>query len=163
MKKGYVSGREGIRWDTWFRWRQIRPHYMNRFHILPANRYFNIYLHRYVGPDDLRFGLHDHPWHSFSIVLKGLLFEMKPMGRPEDVSLGKAALGVDIEFLTAGCFKYRKTTNSHAITQVTKNTWTLFITGPVKRKWGFWTPVGWVDADTVRDPEGKAKDEKYLW
>ena len=41
----------------------IGKNYLSRWHIIPRNRYFNIYLHKFVGSDDDR-ALHDHPWRS---------------------------------------------------------------------------------------------------
>ena len=46
-----------------------RP-YLTRWHVLPRNKWFNIYLHRFIHGDDDR-ALHDHPWHSASLILDG--------------------------------------------------------------------------------------------
>jgi hypothetical protein len=35
--------------------------YMLRWWIIPRNKFFNIYLHRFLRSDDDR-ALHDHPW-----------------------------------------------------------------------------------------------------
>ena len=52
----------------------IGEDYLSRWHIIPRNRFFNIYLHRFTGSDDDR-ALHCHPWASVSIKLRGVLFE----------------------------------------------------------------------------------------
>lgn len=44
--------------------------YLKRWHLLPRNRWFNIYLHHFVHGDDDR-ALHDHPWASASLLLEG--------------------------------------------------------------------------------------------
>lgn len=44
--------------------------YMERWWLIPRNRFFNIYLHRFWRSDDDR-ALHDHPWVNLSILLKG--------------------------------------------------------------------------------------------
>ena len=54
--------------------RVINSSYLHRWHILPRNRWCNIYLHRFVGDDDDR-ALHDHPWWSVSFLLKGAMLE----------------------------------------------------------------------------------------
>lgn len=46
-----------------------RP-YLTRWHIIPRNRWFNLYLHKFVHGDDDR-ALHDHPWVSASLLLEG--------------------------------------------------------------------------------------------
>lgn len=44
--------------------------YLWRWHIIPRNRWFNIYLHKFAHGDDDR-ALHDHPWPSASLILDG--------------------------------------------------------------------------------------------
>lgn len=44
-----------------------RP-YLTRWHIIPRNRFFNLYLHYFVHGDDDR-AKHDHPWRSWSLIL----------------------------------------------------------------------------------------------
>ena len=46
-----------------------RP-YLTRWHMIPRNPWFNIYLHFFVHGDDDR-ALHDHPWRSWSLLLDG--------------------------------------------------------------------------------------------
>lgn len=50
-----------------------RP-YLTRWHIIPRNRWFNLYLHKFVHGDDDR-ALHDHPWASASLILDGRYIE----------------------------------------------------------------------------------------
>lgn len=44
--------------------------YLKRWHMIPRNPWFNIYLHYFVHGDDDR-ALHDHPWASASLLLEG--------------------------------------------------------------------------------------------
>lgn len=44
--------------------------YLKRWHLLPRNTWFNVYLHYFVHGDDDR-ALHDHPWQSASLLLEG--------------------------------------------------------------------------------------------
>lgn len=44
--------------------------YLVRWHMIPRNRFFNVYLHFFVHGDDDR-ALHDHPWRSWSLLLDG--------------------------------------------------------------------------------------------
>lgn len=50
-----------------------RP-YLTRWHLIPRNRWFNLYLHKFVHGDDER-ALHDHPWPSASLILGGRYIE----------------------------------------------------------------------------------------
>ena len=50
-----------------------RP-YLTRWHLIPRNRWFNLYLHKFVHGDDER-ALHDHPWPSASLILEGRYIE----------------------------------------------------------------------------------------
>src|SRR5580692_360411 len=53
--------------------------YLLRWHVIPRNRFFNIYLHKFLRDDDDR-ALHDHPLGSCSIILKGGYWEHQPDG-----------------------------------------------------------------------------------
>jgi hypothetical protein len=108
--------------------------YLRRWWILPRNRFFNIYLHNILRDDDDS-ALHDHPWHNVSIVLSGGYWEYTPS---------------DMCWRAAGSITFRKATQAHRLalkwddsTPHGKPTWTLFITGPVIREWGFHCPKGW--------------------
>lgn len=50
-----------------------RP-YLCRWYLMPRNRWLNIYLHQFWRDDDDR-ALHDHPWPSLSLLLRGFLVE----------------------------------------------------------------------------------------
>jgi hypothetical protein len=102
--------------------------YLRRWWIIPRNRWFNIYLHNIIRDDDDR-ALHDHPWINCSIVLKGALCEITPKG-------AKIRIPGDVVF--------RRAVKSHRLEVVEAPVWTLFITGPVIRTWGFHCPKGWV-------------------
>lgn len=129
--------------------------YLHRWHLIPRNRFFNIYLHKFVGNDDAR-ALHDHPWWSFSIRLKGKLREHY---RPMDNQIWWVQRSRMAPRL---CF--RSPTFAHRLELIDKKpAWTLFITGPVIRLWGFhcgnkWKP--WFEM-TTRDgkPIGGCDDQ----
>jgi hypothetical protein len=101
--------------------------YMLRWHAIPRNRFFNIYLHQFLRSDDDR-ALHDHPWVSCSVLLEGAYIEITPAG----------------EFLRVqGDFAIRRATASHRIELRHGSCMTMFITGPRVRQWGFHCPKGW--------------------
>ena len=100
--------------------------YLLRWWFIPRNKYFNIYIHHILKDDDDR-ALHDHPWFNCSIVVKGVLQETMPSR--------KRILRRFIPYL-------RKPTAAHSL-QVKSPVWTIFITGPRVREWGFLCPKGW--------------------
>ena len=108
--------------------------YLYRWWVLPRNRFFNVYLHHFVGSDEDK-ALHDHPWVNLSIVLSGRYYE-------ETIGAGGITYS---EELKEGGIKFRWPRQAHRV-QLPDNEacWTLFITGPVVRTWGFHCAKGWV-------------------
>jgi hypothetical protein len=111
-----------------------RP-YLCRWYILPRNRWCNAYLHQFWRSDDDR-ALHDHPWWSLSLCLSGSMVEHTI-----------AAGGVHHRrFIAAGGWRLRSARLAHRL-ELDENAgpvWTLFLTGPRLRQWGFHCPQGWV-------------------
>lgn len=133
----------------------IKPHriigenYLHRWHLIPRNRWFNVYLHKFLGSDDGR-ALHDHPWASVSILLKGWLIEVLPRAH------GQMQWRKIRRFLPV----FRKSTHAHRLVVVDEQdpAWTLFITGPVVRAWGFHCPSGWVHHNEFPDDTSRGCD-----
>jgi hypothetical protein len=95
-----------------------------------------IYLHNFLRSDDDR-ALHDHPWANVSILLRGAYTEHTI-----------AAGGVHRrEVLSAGALRVRWTGRiAHRVELHDGPSWSLFITGPRYRSWGFHCPEqGWID------------------
>ena len=113
--------------------------YMHRWYVIPRNRWLNVYLHHVVRDDDDR-ACHDHPWQSLSLMLAGLLGEV--------YEVDEDGLGVPVQrvrFLAPGATVWRRAKFSHRLflskaTAAPGEAWTLFITGPRLREWGFWCP-----------------------
>lgn len=91
----------------------------------------NIYFHNFRRSDDDR-ALHDHPWWNVSILLVGNYVEHTiPQG------------GVHVaKTYASGDMKFRGARSAHRI-EIDTPCWTLFITGPSIREWGFHCPQGW--------------------
>jgi hypothetical protein len=108
--------------------------YMLRWHVIPRNPLFNVYLHRFLRSDDDR-ALHDHPWASCSIILRGRYAE-------HTIEAG----GVHKRrMLETGNVRVRLSGRfAHRVELTHGRCWTLFITGPRYRSWGFHCPQGWV-------------------
>ena len=139
-----------------------RP-YLKRWHVIPRNRWFNVYLHKFEGSDDDR-ALHDHPWiFNCSILLKGSYIEITQQAKCESHEAACALMGQRKEELLtavgktfmaghgldAPSVKLRFGKSPHRVLLVDddegnkKPCWTLFITGPRVREWGFYCPQGW--------------------
>lgn len=81
---------------------------------------FSIRLHHFLHSDDDR-AFHDHPWWFVTLVLRGSYIDRSPAG--DDV-------------LRAGSVRYRPALHRHTV--VTEGVWTVLVTGPQERVWGFW-------------------------
>jgi hypothetical protein len=101
--------------------------YLLRWWMIPRNRVFNIYLHKFLRSDDDR-ALHDHPWPSVSIILRG--------GYREHFHGGFADR-------RPGAVVFRRATTAHRVELRNGPAWSLFVTGPRIRSWGFHCPQGW--------------------
>lgn len=121
--------------------------YCNRWWVIPRNKLFNIYLHQFVRDDDDR-ALHDHPWANCSILLRGAYTETLFACRP---SPGVWLPGVRRRQRHPGIPVFRHARTAHRVVLPRDAAgkpipcWSLFLTGPVFRQWGFWCPRGrWV-------------------
>lgn len=106
--------------------------YLRRWFVIPRNRFFNVYLHRFIRSDDDR-ALHDHPWVNMSLLLIGQYVEHTiPQG------------GIQLRRLyKAGDLKFRGPRYAHRVELTDGPCLSLFITGPRVREWGFHCPAGW--------------------
>lgn len=123
-------------------YREGKP-YINRWFLIPRNRWLNVYLHQGVISDYLT--PHDHPWWNFSFLLKGCYIENQ-----HHLADGKL---FKVEYLRKRFHAvFRKATQLHSIQLCDdKPFWSLFITGPAKRIWGFQTKNGWISHEVVLD------------
>lgn len=106
--------------------------YLNRWWLIPRNRWFNVYLHEFLGSDEDR-ALHDHPWFNLSILLFGQYTEVTIQNGGTEKRVVRRA----------GALKLRSPWAAHRI-EIAQPCWTLFLTGPVVRTWGFHCRKGFV-------------------
>lgn len=151
------------------------PAYMERWWRIPRNWATNIYFHVVRRSDDDR-ALHDHPWWSFSIVLEGGYWEETILpggvhkrewfgpGRMKFRTSGKYAHRLELatEHVPArpAALQYAETMRGETLELYTMGgadkpkpaydvelpARTIFVTGPVLRRWGFHARDRWVDA-----------------
>lgn len=123
-----------------------RDPYLRRWWVIPRNRFFNIYLHHFRRSDDDR-ALHDHPYlFNCSLLLDGMYrewvrWEDRPKGAEVATSTDSAICGID---RYEGAYAWRWGAAPHRIELPNGGCWTLFITGPRVREWGFLCPNGWI-------------------
>lgn len=91
----------------------------------------SIRLHHWLGPDDDR-AFHDHPWWFTTLVLHGGYTDKSPAGD---------------EHLRAGTIRYRPAFHRHTVVPGPQGAWTLVVTGPRIRAWGFWFGQKFVKAN----------------
>lgn len=127
----------------------IGEQYLSRWHVLPKNPLFNIYLHHVQG-DDPDTHLHDHPWlFNCSIVLRGEIDETLPKRS---------------RLLKEGSATGRISRAPHRLDLRSKDSLTLFLTGPKIRRWGFYTERGWIDSAVYLNSagDGRVVNREYL-
>ncbi len=121
--------------------------YLMRWYLVPRNPIMNVYLHKMLHSDDDR-ALHDHPWPSMSICLHGLIGEL----------YSDWGSGVQyFRYNQKGAVVFRSATMGHRLIIENGPAWTLFITGPRVRNWGFWCPQGWRPWQEFCDPGEKGR------
>ena len=117
---------------------KINGDYLHRWYIIPRNRFFNIYLHKFGVSDDDR-ALHCHPWYSVSLLLKGEFLEHSFKGK---------------KHIPRWLPIFRTAKFAHRLELIKGPVWTLFITGPRIRVWGFYCEQGWRDYKTFTAMDG---------
>jgi hypothetical protein len=119
-----------------------RP-YLRRHWLIPRNPLFNVYVHEFLRSDDDR-ALHTHPWMvNASWLLAGSYIEHT--ARP---NCDRIVVRV------AGDWKVRWGASPHRI-ELRAPCWTLFMTGPRVREWGFLCPKGFVHWKRFTAPTDK--------
>lgn len=130
-----------------------QENYLERFYVL-STKYVGIYLHRFWADDDD--GLHDHPWHSISVLLSGGYLEEMPERQV-------VPYGPTVQRLRRPRHPFiylRSKYDAHRITLIKdpaneieykcleSPTWSLFIRfGTKRRTWGFYRNGGWQPAE----------------
>lgn len=118
------------------------PGYMERYWIIKYSKWFpwSVRLHRILRSDNDRH-LHDHPWRSISVILKGGYYERLPDSQYQmpvfDDDCGdhwRAPYSITWR---------RRATDRHQI-RLPEGTdcWSLFFMGRYENDWGFYTPIG---------------------
>jgi hypothetical protein len=91
----------------------------------------SIRIHHWLGPDDDR-AFHDHPWWFATLVVRGGYADHNPDG---------------VDRLRAGSLRYRRAHHRHTVAPDASGAWTVMVTGPRTRAWGFWRAGKFVKAN----------------
>lgn len=120
--------------------------YLLRWYVIPKNRWFNVYLHKFMRSDDDR-ALHDHPWWNLSILLSGRYFEIMPVDRAGFADGSNRDLTQKLRKPFRVVFRPALAAHRIKLLQHFRHgelpVWSLFITGPRIREWGFYCDHGW--------------------
>jgi hypothetical protein len=146
--------------------REDKAVYLRRWWVLPRNDYCNVYLHHMIGSDDDV--LHDHEYVSVSLALTdglrerwcrmparnsrtynlwmadraayvqrtGLPLQLDPARLPDPYRVQERTI-------CEGQLVWRSSSMAHQLI-VDRPAWTLFVTGPRVKQWGFWCRRGFV-------------------
>lgn len=129
----------------------------HRYFVIPRNRFFNIYLHRFRHSDEQ--DLHDHRMANISLVLQGWYYEVRFVEKP----IAGQPLPETRRYLVKPMRpQFRRATTPHRIVLDRElgsgkevAVWSLFIGFPRVRSWGFWRSINgracWVPHECRED------------
>lgn len=107
------------------------PDYLTRWTLL-GKRYGGsrrVFLHWFHRGDEEPY-FHDHPWAFVSVILWGGYYEETPTGR---------------HWYGPGSVLVRPAEWRHRVVlHEGRQAWTLVLSGPKTRGWGFWCDSGWI-------------------
>lgn len=103
--------------------------YMLRWYVFPKVPWFRVYVHKFLRSDEDR-ALHDHPWAFVSLILRGRYVEHTADG-------ATLRLPFTVAYRAART-RHRVQLYRNEVTGREDPCWTLIVTGPKVREWGFW-------------------------
>lgn len=84
----------------------------------------SVRVHHFYKSDDER-AFHDHPWWFLTFVFKGGYTDVNPD---------------EEDHVRAPAIRFRRAEHRHTVRTDPGGAWTLVVSGPKKRVWGFWVP-----------------------
>ena len=121
--------------------------YLQRWAVMVG--LFSVRVHHFYRSDDER-AFHDHPWWFLTLVLRGGYTDVSPCpvcegnpalklicgtGKPGGTCGGT---GEQLDHITAGSVRFRPALHQHTVRVDPGGVWTVILTGPNRRVWGFW-------------------------
>ena len=98
---------------------------------------FAIRVHQWIRSDDKRY-MHDHPWHFVTLVVRGGYTDVsyRINGGTEFDKLPETEIVRDV--LRVGSIRLRPASHRHYVEVGPEGAWTVLLTSPVVRHWGYW-------------------------
>lgn len=130
--------------------RKNNEKYLSRYYLFrkPVKWLPSVYLHCFHASDEDQ-ELHDHPWSSsFSIILSGSYRE-----EFRENGLVKSRI------MKPGMINLVSGNKFHRIDLETEKVWTLFVSGPKSKNWGFWNRNTGKYVDWKTHEQNKALDD----
>lgn len=115
------------RFEAWGLYRSDIAGYMHRWIL--RTPWFTVRIHHILSSDHDR-DFHDHPFSFMSLILRGGYGEHRPTGA--------------FQIYKAGSVVYRRAEDFHRLTLIDDSAWTLVVTGPYRRPWGFLVDTTWI-------------------
>lgn len=111
--------------------------FLRRYRIVQTP-WVSVFVHRMQVPDPGS-DLHDHPWAFGSLILAGGYDEVT-------ASIRDAKHGQKIRRRARWTWALTRIDECHTIVSLARSpTWTLVVTGPTRRRWGFYVDGAWQD------------------
>ncbi len=120
-------------------------------------------IHHTVRSDKDRH-LHDHPWPTVSVILRGSYEELMPWNgsQSDPIWAGDREMTV-VRRRSPGTVVFRKAADRHRLIVPIPEAgcYSLFIMGPDQQSWGFYTPKGKMKWREYLGLPPKTEQEKY--
>jgi hypothetical protein len=116
--KGSGRGKWRFAWGEPLGWAECP--YVIRW--IAETPWISVRIHHWTGPDDDR-AFHDHPWWFLTFVVRGSYTDKNPAGD---------------DHLRAPAIRFRPALHRHTVVPDPGGAWTVLLTGPIIRPWGFW-------------------------
>lgn len=120
---------------------RLEVFFEKRFEWLPSIR-----IHHIRSSDWAR-ALHDHPWGSISLILRGSYIEVTPRNQAQFPYWDRFPHRQLRSTRTPGAIRMRRATDRHRliVANGSDGCWSMFMMWRNIRRWGFHTEKGWID------------------
>jgi hypothetical protein len=117
--------------------------HFRRFRLL-STPFGSIYVHHILQSDTDKY-MHDHPWSFVSFILEGAYTE-ECSYPPYDAFVSTSY----VNQYYSGDLVFHRASDSHKITLISDQVWSLVFVSKPFRQWGYSTPRGWLNNEEYR-------------
>jgi hypothetical protein len=104
--------------------------------VLNLGRFGSLRVHHWVASDDQRFP-HDHAWWFLTVVLRGGYTDISDMTSDWVPPSTTSTFRIH-DHVRAPAVRFRSAQHRHKVKVDHDGAWTVLLTGPPVRDWGFW-------------------------